>query len=116
MDDQAHPLAGNTEVGKQKGIMDRGDAFDISRYLDSRPQDPAGNEIEVAFDSSIILPFLGLSASAPQMKSGVQAIQDPGKRNCLPDVLQPGDPRHDPLDAHSKAAVGPAGIPTQVEV
>src|SRR6267154_338139 len=44
--------------------MDRGDSFDISRYLDGRPHDPPGNEIELAFDSSIILPFLALSASA----------------------------------------------------
>src|SRR5262249_57474121 len=46
----------------------------------------------------------------------VQPVQRPGKRNCLPHMLQPADPTHYTFNAHAEAAVGNAAVPPQIEI
>src|SRR5258708_27778473 len=46
----------------------------------------------------------------------VQPVQCPRKRNRLPHMLQPADPRHHALDSHAKPAVRHATVLAQVEI
>ena len=48
--------------------------------------------------------------------SGVHPVQEAGKGDGFPDVVQAAEPGHQALDAHPEAAVGHAAVAPQVQV
>ena len=54
--------------------------------------------------------------SAAQLGSGIHPIQQTGKGNSLPDMMQAAEPGYHALDAHAKPRVRHAAVLPQVEV